>query len=388
MRVKKILSMLLVGTLVFGMAVNVNANSIDETKQKANELESKKSEAEAQKADLNDQLNKVVAEMEQTVADIEKKQNEILQKEEELMHAKVTENNQYESMKKRIKYMYENGNTQFIEILFESKTIGDFLNNAEYISQISEYDRNMLVEFQKIVSSIEEQEAALHEENAKLETLRGELVAKQEDVKTMLAGKEEEINSLDSEISANAAKLAELEAAAAEEARRQEEAARAAQAAAAAQSSSGSGSSTRPNISGGAGGSYTGSSSGVLGNPCPSAYISSHFGGRNSPTAGASSNHKGTDFAAGAGAPIYASESGTVVTASYSSVRGNYVVINHGNGMSTLYQHCSALYVSAGQSVSKGQNIAAVGSTGVSTGPHLHFEVHINGTPVDPENYL
>ena len=136
------------------------------------------------------------------------------------------------------------------------------------------------------------------------------------------------------------------------------------------------------------GASITPSGSGRLSNPCPSAYISSEFGGRTSPGGIGSTNHKGRDYAAGTGSAIYASASGTVTTVSYNVARGNYVVINHGNGLSTLYQHCSAIYVSAGQSVSAGQNIAAVGTTGYSTGPHLHFEVWVNGTPVDPRLYL
>ena len=97
---------------------------------------------------------------------------------------------------------------------------------------------------------------------------------------------------------------------------------------------------------------------------------------------------KGMDLAAPTGTPIYAAAAGTVTTARYSSSAGNWVVINHGNGLQTYYMHASALYVSEGQSVSKGQNIAAVGSTGQSTGPHLHFQVMQNGTPVNPRNYL
>ena len=122
--------------------------------------------------------------------------------------------------------------------------------------------------------------------------------------------------------------------------------------------------------------------------PCASGYISSHFGGRTSPTAGASSNHKGVDIAASTGTSIYAADGGTVVTVSYSSARGNYIVVSHGNGLSTLYQHCSAIYASVGDKVSQGDVIAAVGSTGVATGAHLHFEVWVNGVPVDPENYI
>ena len=163
-----------------------------------------------------------------------------------------------------------------------------------------------------------------------------------------------------------------------------EEAAAAAAAAAAAQKNASSGSSG----GGTAGPSVAPSGNGALSNPCPSAYISSEFGGRSSPGGIGSTNHKGRDYAAGTGSPIYAAASGTVTTVAYNGARGNYLVINHGNGLSTVYQHCSEIYVGSGQSVSVGQNIAAVGSTGASTGPHLHFEVWVNGTPVDPRNYL
>ena len=94
------------------------------------------------------------------------------------------------------------------------------------------------------------------------------------------------------------------------------------------------------------------------------------------------------DIAASTGTAIYAADGGTVVTVSYSSARGNYIVVSHGNGLTTLYQHCSAIYASVGDKVSQGDVIAAVGSTGISTGAHLHFEVWLNGVPVDPENYI
>ncbi len=373
MRGKRILSVLLTGALTIGMAFQVNASNIEEAQKKANELESQKSAAEAQKSQLAEELNQVIGEMEQTKADIEKKQEEISRKSDELMQAQIDENNQYESMKKRIKYMYENGNTQFIEILCESKNIGDFLNNAEYISQISEYDRNMLVEFQKVVKGVEEQRLALEEENKKLEELQNQLLEKQNNVETLIASKSEEISNLESEIGDNAKKLEALKAEAERQQRYQEEAAAAA-------SGGGGGGYTQ-------GPSYTGGGSGRLQNPCPSAYISSEFGGRNSPGGIGSTNHKGRDYAAGHGSPIYAAAAGRVTTVGYSSVRGNYVVIDHGD-IATLYQHCSAIYVSQGQSVSAGTNIAAVGTTGASTGPHLHFEVHVGGAPVDPRLYL
>ena len=250
----------------------------------------------------------------------------------------------------------------------ESKSIGDFLNNAEYITTISEYDRDMLVEFQEVVKKVEDQEAALKEEYAELETMQNDLIAKQDEVSGLMASKEDEISKLDSELGDTKDKLSQLEAAAAAAQRKQKEA-------------SGGG--------GGSAGAAVVTGNGTFTHPCPGySYISSPFGYREQPLAGASTNHKGIDYAAGIGTPIYAAAAGTVVSAGYSGNAGKMIVINHGNGLTTYYMHCNDLYVSAGQSVSKGQNIAAVGTTGNSTGPHLHFQVNLNGTPVNPANYL
>lgn len=133
-RGKRLISLLLTLMLCLGLAIQVNAADLSDTKKKAQELEEKKKAAEGEKASLEAQLSSIVSEMEDTKTKIDKKEAEITEKEDELIQAKVDENDQYESMKKRIKYMYENGNSQFIEILCESKSIGDFLNNAEYIT--------------------------------------------------------------------------------------------------------------------------------------------------------------------------------------------------------------------------------------------------------------
>ena len=131
---------------------------------------------------------------------------------------------------------------------------------------------------------------------------------------------------------------------------------------------------------------YTG---GVFTWPCPSSHkITSGFGYRDKPTAGATSYHQGYDIGASAGAAIVAAADGVVTSTGYSSVLGNYVILSHGGGLFTIYEHCSAVLVSRGQSVSRGSTIAKVGSTGVSTGPHLHFGVQLNGKYVDPGNYL
>lgn len=130
------------------------------------------------------------------------------------------------------------------------------------------------------------------------------------------------------------------------------------------------------------------SGNGTLKNPCPKARITSEFGPRRAPVAGASRDHKGRDYGAPVGTPIYASASGTVEIVSTHAIRGNYVVINHGNGLKTYYQHNSKNLVKVGQKVQVGQEIAKVGRTGRVSGPHLHFEVHVNGKEVDPRKYL
>ena len=367
-RRKKALSFLLVLVLCLGMAIQANATEISETQKKAEELEKKKKDAEKEKQSLEKQLESIVSEMEGTKTKIEEKETEIRAKEEELIQAKVDENDQYESMKKRIKYMYENGNTQFVEILCESKSIGEFLNNAEYITTISEYDRTMLVEFQAVVKDVEEQEATLQTEYDELETMQNDLITKQDSVTELMESKDAEIEQISSDLGDTKDKLSELQAAAAAAERKQQE--------------------KNSGYSNNAGASVI-TGNGTFTHPCPGyTYISSEFGYREQPIAGASTNHKGMDFAAPTGTPIYAAASGTVTSASYSGNAGNMIVINHGNGLQTYYMHCNSMYVRAGQTVSKGQNIGAVGSTGNSSGPHLHFQVMQNGTPVNPRNYL
>lgn len=368
MRKKRILSLLLVMVLCLGMTFQAEAANLSDAKKKAEELEAKKEAAQSEKDSLSTQLEGILteaAELEQKITD---KEEELAQKEDELIEAQIDENNQYEDMKKRIKYMYENGNAEFLEILFQSETLSDFLNNAEYISTISEYDRDMLVEFQEIVKSVEEQEQVLQDEYDEMETMQNELMEKQNTVQELIDTKSDEISDLDSEIAANKDEIAKLEAAAADAARKQQE---------------------KENPWGNNPGASVVTGNGQFSHPCPGySRISSQFGWRPKPLPGASSNHKGMDFAADTGTPIYAAAAGTVTASGTSGKAGKRIVINHGNGLSTIYMHCNTLFVRKGAKVSKGQNIAEVGNTGNSTGPHLHFQVNLNGVPQNPLKYL
>lgn len=378
---KRLLSLLVISVMFFNLSSTAYATNYekwkdkeeelleeqDKAEQQGEELEEKKEEAEKTKKELAKELDSLISDMDKLKKKIDAKEEEISAKEEELIDARLEENDQYESMKKRIKYMYENGNVQLIEILFESENIGDFLNKAEYISTISNYDRDMLKVFQKVTEDVKAQEKLLKEEYADMEEMQNQLIGKQDSIENLMKTKAKEIEGLESELKENAEKLEELKDAVADAKRKQQEAL---------------------NTGGTAGESYV-SGNGYFTHPCPGySRISSHFGYRKQPLPGASTNHKGMDFAAPTGTPIYAVADGTVTTAAYSGNAGNMIVINHGKGIASIYMHCHAMYVSPGQKVTKGQNIAIVGNTGNSTGPHLHFQVNVNGVPTNPLNYL
>ena len=361
MRGKRIISILCVLTLCLGMTFQVEATGLQEKREQLSDLEKEKAAAEQEKENLSQELEEIVADMAEIKEKIEAKEAELEKKEEELIQAQIDENDQYESMKKRIKYMYENGSGQLIEVLFEAKDITDFLNKAEYISTISDYDRDMLKEFQDVVAEVEAQEQQLQKEYDEIEAMQNELIDKQKTVETLISEKDSEIDEMSEE-------LKELKEAVATAERKQRERA--------------------SSYSNSAGASVV-SGNGMFTHPCPGyTRISSYFGWREQPLPGASTNHKGMDFAAPTGTPIYAAAAGTVTSAGYSGNAGNLIIINHGNGLQTYYMHCHKIYVKAGQKVSKGQNIAIVGTTGNSTGPHLHFQVMSGGTPVNPQNYL
>ena len=372
-RMKRIAGVLLAFVLWSGTTMHAGAVTIDEAEKKADELEEKKEDAESEKEKLVAKLNDIIADMNETQAKLTDKEAEIQAAEDELVQARVNENNQYESMNMRLKFMYEGGSTQFLEVLLESESIGDLLNKAEYVSQLSAYDRDMLTEFQNTVKEVEEKEAALQNEYEELNELQDQLADQQDEVQSLIDSKEAQIEEIQKQISDNAETLERLKKEAEEAKRLREEQARAAQAAAGSSYSS----ATSGNVVSG---------NGYFTHPCPGmTYQSSYFGEiREFETGG----HKGNDYAAPVGTPTYAAAAGTVIIAGWSNNAGNWVVINHGNGLVTKYMHHSSLCVSAGQHVEKGQQIGYVGSTGQSTGPHLHFQVELNGVAVSPDSYM
>ena len=371
-------------------------SSMEEEKKKVEstlkELEGKKSDIAAYVKELDRNLSALAGELTKLEGDISRKEEQIEEAKAELETAKVTENRQYEDMKLRIQYMYENGQTGLLESMMQSESIAELLNRAEYASQITSYDRKMLEEYRKTRQEVALKEEALKTEHQELLTLQDSTKAKQSSVKTLMASKEAELASYETKIAsaqgeidqynadikAQEEHMARVEA----EIRRKEEEARKAEEARRAEEAKKNQSS--------AGGDSTvkkGNTNFIW--PCPaSGRISSAFGDRSSPTEGASTNHKGIDIPAPSGSSIVAAADGKVVISTYSYSAGNYIMIDHGGGLTTVYMHCSQLLVKEGETVKQGQTIAKVGSTGYSTGPHLHFGVRSGGSYVNPSGYV
>lgn len=371
---KRIANCMIAGVLSLSFIMPASATDLTDAQQKAKQLEEQKKAAELEKSSLSEQLNAIVADMKTSKEDMTKKETEIEKAEEELVNAKVDEQDQYESMKKRIKYIYENGSSEFLEIIFEAKNMADFLNKAEYATKMSEYDRDMLKKFQKLVKKIEEEEAKLNKEYEELHKLQASLTEKQTKVETLLKEKSSEIASIESEMTEVQGLIT-----AAKEAERRRQEAEAARVQAQQNNSAPSGSAGNSVVSG----------NGFFTHPCPGMSYQSSYFGEVRQGIGDSRPHKGHDYAAAPGTPIYAAAAGRVTTAGYSNSAGYWVVINHGNGLVSKYMHMYQMpYVSAGQTVEKGQHIGGVGTTGQSTGNHLHFQVELNGVAVNPSNYM
>ena len=351
---------------------SLKANMTDLEKVKA-QLQKSKNDLAAYIEQLDANLAEIEAKIEDLTSQIAEKEEDIVRTQEELEEAQATQEAQYEAMKKRIRFMYEKGETYYLALLFEAQSYSDMLNRAEYIEQLSAYDRRKLDEYVANTNYVALVEKTLEEEKETLETAKEEVKEEQASVQDLLAEKNNQINQVSAEIGDKDQKIAAYKASI-----EQENAEIAALEKVVAAEKAALEESKRRVYNGG-----------VFAWPCPKyTRISDDYGMRMHPTLGVEMMHNGIDLAAPYGTAILAAYDGTVVAASYSSSMGNYIMIDHGSGLYSIYMHCSSLSVSRGQDVSKGQTIAAVGSTGRSTGNHLHFGVRLNGSYVSPWRYL
>ena len=352
-------------------AANANAS---QTQSQIDELDGEIDSVLQEVADLTSSILQYENEIQQLNTRLEELEKSIKEKEAELEEKKKT-------LENRLVAMYMKKETTFLDVVLSGELM-NFISNQNLIKQAASYDSNLIEVVENLKKTLEDERQEVVEIKAEKQQKTAELQnlkSQKQEKAASLTEEQQQLESKLSEYKAQAEQYAALE----RQAIAKEEAARAA--AAAASSSKSSGGSTT-SYSGAVTSTYSG---GKLGWPCPaSSRITSQYGYRI--LFGVRDFHTGIDIGAGTGSNICAAESGTVILAAYgwNGGYGNYMIVSHGNGVTTRYAHASALYVTAGQTVTKGQVIGAVGTTGNSTGPHLHFEVRINGSHQNPLNYL
>ncbi|MBR5798588.1 MAG: peptidoglycan DD-metalloendopeptidase family protein [Lachnospiraceae bacterium] len=348
-------------------------SSLTNVKDLKKKLEASKKDLAAYISQLDENLAAIQAKIADLKVQISDKETEIVNKQKELDEAIQVQEAQYEAMKQRIKFMYEKGDTLYLELVFASESFGEVLNKAEYIEMLSAYDRKMLDEYVAYAEYVALCKESLEEEKSVLEETKKTVESEEAALNELISAKEKEITAVTNDIKNKEAAIAEYEA----DIAAQTETITALEQAVAEE---------RKRLAQSQGRKYDG---GIFTWPAPSyTRISSEYGYRIHPILKVKQFHNGLDMAAPGGSPILAAYDGTVVASSYSSSMGNYIMIDHGDSLYTIYMHASALYVQKGAEVTKGQKIAAVGTTGRSTGNHLHFTVRLNGNYVSPWNYL
>lgn len=345
------------------------------------ENESKVKDKQAQSKTLKEQISTIEEQVVLLNSDITKLESEIatLNKEVEEKEAEISQNT--DTFKYRLRAMYMTGGLSNLEIMMGADNFADFLTRSQMLRSVSEHDKQLIdslksdladigkkktdVEAKK--KTVEENRAALQSKYSQLESASSAneklIVELKQDSAEAKAARDKYMKMMDDQQAEINRILEEAERKRLEQEKQQ---------------------------GGGSNNNAAPSSKGYLW-PLPGySMITSPFGYRNHPIYGVSRMHTGIDISGGSvyGKPIVASRAGTVITATSHYSYGNYVIISHGDGYSTLYAHCSRLNVSVGQTVSQGQTIAFVGNSGDSTGPHLHFEVRKGTTPVNPLSYV
>lgn len=304
--------------------------------------------------DLQDDMNGIEEDIKAKAQEVDQINNKMADKEAELnqiaadiQKAKVEMQEREDGLNERLRAMYKNGSIGYIEVILGSHSISEFISNVEMIKRIYKND-------QDVMKILKEEKAKLEKKEDKLQAEKQELVALQEEAKEKQRVLQTQKDKLEAQIDKLNAQADQVKADIASKQDTNKK--------------------------------YTG---GRFVWPSPGYYeITSEFGFRLHPILNVWKGHTGIDIGVPSNKRVVAAASGTVIVASSYGGYGNAVVIDHGSGISTLYGHNNQLLVSVGQKVSQGQTIAKSGSTGWSTGPHLHFEVRVGGEYVDPMNYF
>ncbi|MBQ3054115.1 MAG: peptidoglycan DD-metalloendopeptidase family protein [Clostridia bacterium] len=339
---------------------------IQQAEKELSEAKKKQASAEKQKEIIDDKIEQIVANIVYINTGIDNANTQIAQKEEEILVAqeKLDTNKSY--FKKRVVSMYKSGATTYLDMLFGADSIADFFSRMDMLSYVLKNDKKIVEDMTNARDAVVEAKKVIEERKAELEVSRELAQEQKETLDKTLAQQQMIVDKLGAQVKVN-----QQEAAAAQ---REKDALNA-------QLERELAGYTQPPTQGAA---YAG---GKMAWPTPQGgTITSPYGYRTYPSNGL---HTGLDIGIKMGSTIVAAEAGTVVkvingTTGY----GKYLIVNHGNGVMTLYAHTSKIIVGVGQYVNRGEKIAEIGSTGFSTGPHLHFEVRINGKAVNPIGYI
>ena len=365
----------------------VTQAEIDELREDSKELSTQRKDLQNQIAALRSNKNALLEQkqlIEQEMSVIQEEINNlarqivlyeqmIAEKEVAILAAQEEERVQYELFCERVRYMEEDGQVNYWAILFNSSDFSDLLDRFMMVEEIMEYDNEVMNNLIAIRERIEADKAELEQAKGEKETAKTE----QENNKKELVSQQGKVDSLITEINAEATQLQQAEDALRAEADKmnaiiaQKEQALLAQLAA-------------------EGGTIVSEANFIW--PISSSvshhnWISSFFGSRIHPVTGKPNNHTGIDIPVAGGTSILSAKSGIVLTSGYNSSYGNYVVVSHGEGLSTLYAHMRSRAVAEGDKVTQGQTLGYVGTTGSSTGNHLHYEIRVNGNRLDPLTY-
>ena len=386
--------------LVMTMSVMLSCMSVSAfavTQSEIDALKSQKSQLASQKSSLQSTINSLQGQQNDQIAlknaldeknaitvkqilnlneQIELHTQLIEQKTKEVDEAQKVADAQLEKYKVRVRAMEESGRYNYFEVLFGASSIGEFLSLIDDIGDIMRSDKELEDAYRQSVADLKSVKAEYEQAKAEMESSKTELESLKAQQEKDIAEATAVIASLQGDISSNSSLLSQLSA--------QEKALNADIQQKVAELNRQQQQQQQPGNTGNTGSTV---GTGNLVWPSYCTYITSRQGPRVHPVTGEFKNHGGTDIGASYGSAIYAADSGTVVRSSdgWNGGWGNYVMIDHGNGMQTLYAHMSSRAVSVGQTVSRGQTIGYVGSTGMSTGPHLHFEMYVNGSRIDPQ---
>ena len=342
-----------------------------EAQQKLKEAQQKQADVEAEITAMDDVINAAQKELDSAQADLDDVTARLEASQKALEEANIKREQQFVTFSGRMRFFYENSRLSYLDILLQSEDFSDMLRRLQYIDDIMSYDQNLLTELTATQNEIKTRTEEIKVEKEQSEYLLGVAQEKMDSLDAIVAEKRRLVESY----AQDEAKYNQLISS-------NEKASQEAQAMInklLAESSSSKSTYV-----------YTG---GQLNWPVPSraassSSLSSGYVSRNRPIGSGSEFHTGYDIPASYGSAVVAAEAGTVIYAGWMSGYGNTIMINHGNGLVTLYGHNSSLTVSKGDTVSRGQQVAKIGSTGNSTGNHCHFEVRVNGSHTNPEPYL